>query len=59
MNTPMSVSLIITTYNAQAFIMRAIGSALEQTRPPLEIIVVDDCSTDGYARDTAQAGARA
>ncbi|MFT8710598.1 glycosyltransferase family 2 protein [Komagataeibacter rhaeticus] len=47
MNTPMSVSLIITTYNAQAFIMRAIGSALEQTRPPLEIIVVDDCSTDG------------
>ena len=47
MNAPMSVSLIITTYNAQAFIMRAISSALEQTRPPLEIIVVDDCSTDG------------
>lgn len=47
MNTPMSVSLIITTYNAQAFIMRAMASALEQTAPPLEIIVVDDCSTDG------------
>ncbi|AHI24771.1 glycosyltransferase family 2 protein [Komagataeibacter swingsii] len=47
MNVPMSVSLVITTYNAQAFIMRAVSSALEQTHAPLEIIIVDDCSTDG------------
>ncbi|AQU88455.1 glycosyltransferase [Komagataeibacter nataicola] len=46
MTAPMSVTLIITAYNAQDFIMRAVSSALEQTHKPLEIVVVDDCSTD-------------
>ena len=49
MTAPMSVTLIITAYNAQDFIMRAVNSALEQTQPPLEIVVVDDCSTDNTA----------
>lgn len=43
----MTVSVIIAAYNAKAFIERAIVSALKQSLPPLEVIVVDDCSTDG------------
>ena len=42
-----SVAIIIPTFNAESFVSRAIGSALSQTLPAAEIIVVDDCSTDG------------
>jgi succinoglycan biosynthesis protein ExoO len=41
-----SVSVIIPAYNASAYIERAILSAQQQTGHSLEIIVVDDCSTD-------------
>lgn len=43
----MKVSIIITSYNASATIGRTIESCLNQTYRDLEIIVVDDCSTDG------------
>ena len=41
-----SVSVIIPAYNAGQRVARAITSALDQTLPVLEIIVVDDGSTD-------------
>jgi glycosyltransferase involved in cell wall biosynthesis len=45
-STP-TVSVIIPAYNAEAFIGDTIQSALDQTYRDLEIIVVDDGSSDG------------
>jgi glycosyltransferase involved in cell wall biosynthesis len=42
----LSISVVIPVYNAQIFLRQAISSALEQTFPPHEIIVVNDGSTD-------------
>jgi glycosyltransferase involved in cell wall biosynthesis len=44
--TPISLSVVIPAYNAQPFLSRAIESALSQTVPPAEILVVDDGSND-------------
>jgi len=41
------VSVVIAVYDGEATIGDAIASVLVQTRPPLEIIVVDDGSNDG------------
>ena len=40
------ITIGITSYNSQRTIIRAINSALSQTWRPIEIIVVDDCSSD-------------
>lgn len=44
------VSVVIPAYNREATVGRAIESALSQTLADLEVIVVDDASTDGTAR---------
>jgi glycosyltransferase involved in cell wall biosynthesis len=40
------VTIIITTYNRARLVIRAIDSALGQTYPYLDVVVVDDGSTD-------------
>ena len=41
------ISVIIPTHNRRELLLRAIESVLRQTHEELEIIVVDDASTDG------------
>ena len=54
----LSVTVIIAAYNCEAFLGRAIASAARQTLSPMEILIVDDCSTDG-TRDVIRAAAAA
>lgn len=49
-----TVSVIIPAYNAADCVGRAIESALAQTYPPLEILVVDDGSKDNTAEVVAR-----
>jgi glycosyltransferase involved in cell wall biosynthesis len=46
-------SVVITAYNKGAFIVQAIESILSQTFGDLEVIVIDDGSTDGTASAVA------
>jgi len=46
MNEKLLVSIIINNYNYDRFLPEAINSAINQTYPYTEIIVVDDGSTD-------------
>ena len=41
-----TVSVAIATYNRAAMVRQAVEAALRQTRPPDEIVVADDASTD-------------
>jgi succinoglycan biosynthesis protein ExoO len=41
-----TVTVLIAAYNAAGFVGRAVASALAQSVAPLEVLVVDDASTD-------------
>jgi glycosyltransferase involved in cell wall biosynthesis len=42
-----AISVLTTLYNHEHYIGEALRSAVTQTRPPHEIVVIDDASTDG------------
>jgi succinoglycan biosynthesis protein ExoO len=45
-----SVTVLIAAYNAESFLERAVASALRQTVPIHELLIVDDASTDGTVK---------
>jgi glycosyltransferase involved in cell wall biosynthesis len=54
----MLFSVVIPCRNAERTVAEAVRSALDQTEPPLEVLVVDDASTDASAKVARAAGAR-
>ncbi len=56
-NAP-TISAVIAAYQSEDWIGEAIDSILGQTRPPDEVVVVDDGSTDATARILAGYGDR-
>ncbi|MEE1166520.1 MAG: glycosyltransferase family 2 protein [Treponema sp.] len=48
------ISVIIPTYNREKTILRSVMSVLNQTYKNLELIVVDDCSTDNTKEVVSQ-----
>ena len=54
----MLISAVIPAYNAELYLPAAIESLVRQTDPPLEIIVIDDCSSDHTGELTKRLAAR-
>jgi|SRR6516162_3346171 len=58
MSEALGVSIIVVNYNNERFLPAAIDSALGQSHPRCEVIVVDDCSTDNSQAVIARYGNR-
>ncbi len=56
--SPNTVSCVVPVYNAERFLQAALVSIFRQTHPALEVIVVDDGSTDGTAGVVRRLGDR-
>ncbi|HVB68598.1 MAG TPA: glycosyltransferase family 2 protein [Acetobacteraceae bacterium] len=50
-------SIIVPAYNAERFVATTVASALAQTEQRIEVLVVDDASTDGTAEAVYRAAA--
>jgi succinoglycan biosynthesis protein ExoO len=46
-----AVTVLIAAYNAASFLHRAVASALRQSLPVKEVLIVDDASTDGTVEE--------
>jgi glycosyltransferase involved in cell wall biosynthesis len=57
--SPPKLSIIIANYNYSAFLEACIESALSQTYPNVEVVIVDDGSTDGSAEVAKRFAGRA
>jgi glycosyltransferase involved in cell wall biosynthesis len=53
----MTVSVVIATHDRAGMVRQAIQAALAQSRPPEEIVVMDDASTDATAETLAELAA--
>jgi glycosyltransferase involved in cell wall biosynthesis len=53
-----TVSVVIPAYNAEAYLREALDSVFAQTRPPDEVVVVDDGSNDRTSEVAASYGDR-
>lgn len=51
-------TVMVTLFNYKKFVIEALESALAQTARPLDLVIVDDCSTDG-SLETALSWSRA
>ena len=61
MEEQIKISVLIPTYNVETYIDQCLESVMNQTLREIEIIVVDDCSTDetiSHIEDTAERDAR-
>jgi len=52
----MSISVCMASYNGEKYIIRQLNSILEQLTADDEVIIVDDCSTDGTVKTVEQLG---
>lgn len=52
------VSVIVPVYNTESFVDAALSSVMNQTLREIEIIIVDDCSTDRSLQVVEEAAAR-
>jgi len=44
------ISIVLSSYNGEKYIAEQLDSILNQTYKDYELIVVDDCSTDGTTK---------
>jgi glycosyltransferase involved in cell wall biosynthesis len=54
----LSVSVVMPTYNCVGYLEQAVASVHAQTRSVAELVIVDDCSTDGTPDLARRLGAR-